>query len=311
MKTLLCLLYFLGVFLGGAIADEGRLVDAVVAWVGDEPVMLSQLESSQVHYRAQGLLPEGPSDGEQLRATLEQWIDRRLLVREARRLGLEPPAGVLENRLMRTLESLEEKAGGPVRFEKMLEASGETRASFRNDLRERLEEEWLASRVVAREVVVTPDELTVFAGEREDNGVPVMRYVLGHLFLPERPDAQDVLRAEVENIRNGKAFYDAARLFVERYVGRGAQAGNLGVMVPDELHPDLVQALEGMSEGEVTEPVRTDRGWHVLYLERQTTADQILRARKFEEKWDAMAARLREDCRIEVFEDFFQTEMGK
>lgn len=48
--------------------------------------------------------------------------------------------------------------------------------------------------------------------------------------------------------------------------------GDLGVVVPGQLHPDLEAAAFGLQRGQVSEPLHTPAGWHVVWRHAPTQA---------------------------------------
>lgn len=56
-----------------------------------------------------------------------------------------------------------------------------------------------------------------------------------------------------------------------------ANGGDIGWMRPEALDPAIQAAVAGMSEGQVSEPVRTPFGWHVLKLEARHEGQAQLR----------------------------------
>jgi peptidyl-prolyl cis-trans isomerase NIMA-interacting 1 len=68
-------------------------------------------------------------------------------------------------------------------------------------------------------------------------------------------------------------FGELARQFSED-TRTSLQSGDLGPLAPGELHPDLEQAIAGLAPGQVSEPVESPWGFHVL----QRTEVQLVQA---------------------------------
>lgn len=81
-----------------------------------------------------------------------------------------------------------------------------------------------------------------------------------HILVPSKEDAQ---KAEAE-LKNGKSFNDVAREFSK---GPSAEnGGDLGWFKKGDVVPAFGDAVFKMKPGEVSDPVQTRFGWHVIKL---------------------------------------------
>ncbi|MCD8479140.1 MAG: peptidylprolyl isomerase [Candidatus Cloacimonetes bacterium] len=91
---------------------------------------------------------------------------------------------------------------------------------------------------------------------------------------PSDKDFEDVKRAAVE-IRNralaGESFKDLAVEYSDD-PGSGQNGGSLGVFGKGQMVPEFEAAAFALKEGEISEPVRTNFGWHVILCERIVSA---------------------------------------
>jgi len=297
---------------GGAasLPFAGRTVDRIVAWIDDEPVALSEVEKAITEYQARGDVPIGPPDLGRMRRALQFWIDEELLLREAQRLGVEAPGEVIDNEVDPMIERIESREGGPAEFDRLLERTGETRASLRDRLRRQLRREWTIARFVQSRVNISDADVQAFEKERQAQGQATVRYHVSHFFLPMPPTASESDWKEAEEAgyqlrmaaARGGDFLAAAQELAQRRTAQGAQAGRLGALEPSELDPALLAALKNTDVNRTTDPIRTDRGVHVLFLERTTTARQILSALRFDEEKAKMVAELRNRSTIRVID---------
>jgi len=96
------------------------------------------------------------------------------------------------------------------------------------------------------------------------------------LFLPESEEDEESVRAEAlqvaERARSGADFAGLAAAFSNDSVTSGS-GGSLGSFGPEELLPELAEAIFEMAPGEVSEPIRTSDGFHVVLLESLTPAE--------------------------------------
>lgn len=83
-----------------------------------------------------------------------------------------------------------------------------------------------------------------------------------HILVKTKEDA-DAIEAR---LKKGEAFEKLAK---EKSVDKssGAEGGDLGWFTGDKMLPDFTKAVLKLKKGEVSQPVKTDFGWHVIRLE--------------------------------------------
>ena len=204
-------------------------------------------------------------------------VDELLLIQRGRELGLalgdEQFKGIVDN--IKKSNNLEDEA----QFQAALKQEGMTMA----DLRRQLERQMLASEAQRRDVVdkisVTEAEAkTYYEGHAQEFTTPsevTLREVLIEVPVSDRGvnvAEDDAVRAETEAIRKrlvaGEPF---ARLAAE--VSDAASKANGGLIGPigrDELAEALRTQIDKMKVGDLTEIIRTPRGYQILKLESRT-----------------------------------------
>jgi peptidyl-prolyl cis-trans isomerase SurA len=291
-----------------AAQPAGQVLERVVAWVDDEPVMLTELEEALVQYQSDGTLAPGPTTEENLRAALKRYINEKLILRQAKKQGIKVEPEELDNRVDALIERLAERNGGIEAFNAAISARGITPVVFRQRLREQMEQEWMIARALSGRISITDEEVRDFVAQREAEGKPVKRYALTHAFLTVAPEAGTEAWDEAEadlymllaKARRKGDFTAEVVAWAKARTKEGGEAGSLGIVSPDELDPALAKALEKLKEGESTEPVRTDRGVHVLHLQRITTPREILHAERYREARKEWVTKLRRDASIQT-----------
>ncbi|MDT8450993.1 MAG: SurA N-terminal domain-containing protein [Wenzhouxiangellaceae bacterium] len=103
-------------------------------------------------------------------------------------------------------------------------------------------------------------------------------------------EAQALAESLKERIDQGEAFDALAEEYSDD-PGSAAQGGDLGWIEPDVMMPAFEEALYALEAGEVSEPVQTEFGWHLIKL---TEIDEP-RGQTFEEARDEIAAEIREE----------------
>jgi peptidyl-prolyl cis-trans isomerase SurA len=112
-------------------------------------------------------------------------------------------------------------------------------------------------------------------------------------------------------VKGGQDFGQLARL--HSVDGSSTRGGDLGWLYPGETVPDFERAMNALKPGEVSEPVQTPFGWHLIQvLERRTsagsdhnriTARMALRERKSDEAYQDWLRQLRDRTYVEIRPD--------
>jgi len=121
-------------------------------------------------------------------------------------------------------------------------------------------------------------------------------------------DAQHRLEDLKERIENGGNFVELARQYSED--GTAAKGGELGWVNPGDTVPDFEKAMNALQPGQVSAPVRSPFGWHLIQvLERRNQdmskeaarlkARQEIRARKADEAYQDWLRELRDRAYVE------------
>ena len=112
-----------------------------------------------------------------------------------------------------------------------------------------------------------------------------------------------------ERLANGAAkFEDLARLYSND--GSAGKGGDLGWIYPGDTVPDFERAMNSLKPGEVSQPVESPFGFHLIeVLERKTEevsrerqrllARQTLREQKLEEAYEDWLRQLRDRAYVE------------
>lgn len=147
---------------------------------------------------------------------------------------------------------------------------------------------------------------------------PVQETHVRHILL--RPseiqsinDARTTLTQLRERIMNGEDFATLARTYSEDAVS-AANGGDLGWVRPKQLVPPFERAMDALKPGDVSEPVETPFGLHLIQVlgrreqtiagerERIAAREQI-HARKADDRYEQWLRQLRDDAYVEYMLD--------
>ena len=177
---------------------------------------------------------------------------------------------------------------------------------FRREAQVRVEYIRLDAEALAAEVDVSDDAVRELHEERMQASADDAERSLRHILVQVAPDADD---AEVEQAREaiiaarsrieeGEGFAEVA-VEVSDDSGSARQGGDLGTVSRGDLVAPFADAAWNLAPGELSDPVRTEFGWHLIEVtEAGETADVA-----FEEVADELRQEIAEDrARQRVFE---------
>lgn len=113
-----------------------------------------------------------------------------------------------------------------------------------------------------------------------------------------------------QRVLDGESFADLAREHSED-IGSMLQGGDLGWTMPGQMVPAFDEMMNNTEVGEVSEPFKSQFGWHILTVEERREQDMsdrmirnqaanLLRERRFDEELQTWLAEIREEVYIEI-----------
>ncbi len=288
---------------------QAEVIEQVLVKVNGDIVTKSDFERMQVDFlrqrpELQNVTPDSPELQKAVAESTPQLIlsavDELLLVQRVRELGYvmtdEQFKGVLDNIKKDNNIDTDEK------FNEALKQEGMTLA----DLRRQLEKNMLETRVQQNEVLakisVTEDEAhAYYDAHKNDFTTPselMLREILIAVPATDRGvnvAQDDAAKAKAEDIRHrlmaGEPF---ARLAGEVSDATSkANGGLIGPIKSDELAPALQTMLGKMKVGDVSEVIRTQRGYQLLVIESRTEQ----KVKNFDEARQDISDRIAEEKR--------------
>ena len=142
---------------------------------------------------------------------------------------------------------------------------------------------------LANNVILAPDAVQAAYDERYLDAVPETEYNASHILVGTEEEAN----AAIRKIDDGASFADTA---MELSTGpSGPNGGELGWFGPGRMVPQFEDAVRQLEVGEVSQPVQTPFGWHVIRLNdtRVPTAPPI----------DAVRAELEQELLYEALDN--------
>lgn len=263
-------------------AEERELVDRIVAIVNEDVVTWSELQEAVGPY----LEGAGPTkQREQLmKDALEQLVSDRLLNQQV----AEAQITVDDDEVERAIEDIcRQNNITREQLRQAVEQRGLAMGQYQEDLklqlvRLKLIDMKVRSRVVVPESDIRQEYEAESALETREELVQIR-----HIFLRYDEGAAEAERARVmerakaarERVVKGESFAEVAKALSEGPTA--SSGGDLGEMPQASLLPELAKAMKGMKEGQLSQPIVTPNGIHVVLLEaRRQKAPEGYEAKK-------------------------------
>ncbi|HMA77463.1 MAG TPA: peptidylprolyl isomerase [Candidatus Krumholzibacteriaceae bacterium] len=259
---------------------EKKVIDRVIAIVEDKAVLQSEFE---IEYKRL-LLQIGDTENitaerkrEIRKEVLEGLVADLLMAVHAERIGIEVEQESIDAQVQEAIERNKREIGGEEAFKRELKKNGITVQQLRMQWREKIKSRQLIQKLMYREVMgqinIKEEELREYYRENIQGTSmrPATVKLAQILILPEpsgksKEIALEKIREIEKRLKNGEAFSGLAEKYSE---GPSAKyGGNLGFLKLDELNnPDFVEAVRKLEVGEVSPPVLTDFGYHLIKLD--------------------------------------------
>ena len=122
-------------------------------------------------------------------------------------------------------------------------------------------------------------------------------------------DAKHKLAGLLDRIKHGEKFEELARLFSQD--GSAPKGGDLGWIYPGDTVPDFERAMNQLQPGEVSQPIQSPFGFHLIEVlerrvqdvsadRRRMAARQVLRERKMDEAYQDWLRQIRDSAYVEI-----------
>ncbi|MFA0790955.1 peptidylprolyl isomerase [Microbulbifer echini] len=267
--------------IASTVTAQVQTLDRVVAVVDEDVVMASELAQriNTIASQIQAQQVQAPPIDILRRQVLEQLIIERLQLQMASRAGVT----ISESELDQAIARVQQNASvSPEEFRQRLRADGMTVKSFRQQIRQELMIRRVEQGSVNRRIQITDQDIDNFLRSKEGEFWKSPQYELGHILIPisSSAPASEVTQAREkaedlsQQVRGGADF---RRLAIANSAGQNALAGgDLGWRKTVELPTLFADALNGLKVGDVSEPFRSDAGFHLLKIHAQKGASEQL-----------------------------------
>jgi peptidyl-prolyl cis-trans isomerase SurA len=254
-----------------AQAAEVVKMDRIVAIVDQAVVTEQELESRiatvTAQFKKQGT--ELPAEAILRKQILERLITDTLQLQYAAQTGLK----VDDNQLDKTIGRIaEQNQLSLAEFTEALAKDGVSMTKFRADIRNEITLARLREREVDGRVNVSESEIDNFLTSQAANNENQDEYEIAHLLIrtPEEGATEDIQKAKIKvdkalsELNGGVSFAKVSASYSD--APNALEGGSLGWKSAAQMPALFLDALKAMKVGEVSAPLRSPNGFHVLKL---------------------------------------------
>jgi parvulin-like peptidyl-prolyl isomerase len=241
-----------------------------VATVDGEPIHPKDLERvTAALLTANGRNLDELSDADRkkaFRSTLDDMITDKLVARHSAN------EAVSDVEVEKRYNDLRNQYGA--NFDAEIKKSGQTPDQIRRNIHTQIAQQQWIERRIAPDIKVTPEEVEKFYKESPPNRFDAPEMVrASHILVAVRRDAppEDVLAAETKindlaaRVKKGESFEALAKQYSDDPKAKET-SGDLDYFSRERIMPEFADAAFKLKVGEVSAPVRTQFGYHLIKL---------------------------------------------
>ncbi|HPB24279.1 MAG TPA: peptidylprolyl isomerase [Bacteroidales bacterium] len=269
-KTVLLLLFLTSSVAGIAQQNSEKiLIDEVVAVVGSNIVLYSDIENEYFQYLMQGST-KGPGLKCQI---LEEVMFQKLLLTQAEIDSVTVTDKQVESELDRRMRYFIDQIGSK---EKLEEYFKKTVLQIKEEMRSKIRDYLLIQNVQAKltqNVKITPTEVTEFFNAISPDSLPLVGSQIEVAQIVKKAvisqDEVNMVKEKLNGLRErvlkGEDFATLANLYSED-PGSMTKGGELGFVGRGELFTEFEAAAFSLKPGEVSPIVKTQKGYHIIQM---------------------------------------------
>ena len=251
-------------------SSMSQTIDKIVAVVGDEIVLKSDIETQYLQYLSQGY-----TDKNAVKCQItEDILYQKLLVHQAKIDSIDVGEDEVNKELERRLSTFISELGSKVALE---EYFGKSINDIKSELYDIIYNQILSQRMqsnITSTINITPKEVKSFYQELEKNEnlpiIPTKFQISQIVKIPEiNPNEKSRIRKKLisfrDRINNGEDFKVLATLYSDD-TESAKNGGELGFVNRGDLVPEFESAAFSLKGNEISEVIETKFGYHIIQL---------------------------------------------
>lgn len=278
---------------------RAEVKNRIIATVDGEPITAHELRRYVKDRNAESV-PE--------RDSLQALITDKLLEREIKSLGI----AAHDDEIDRYIQEIQTRNGmDEERFKQALATQGITLEAYRVRVKNEIEKAQLVNREIRSRVNISPEEIKrhydAHLAEYETDERVRVREILFAVDQGADDAAVERGRAKAEEVRKmAQSGSDFAALMKQFSDAPGAdKGGDLGTFARGQMERPLEEAAFSLKKAEISAPVRTSTGFHLLQVEERISSGH----KPFDDVKDDIRERLYNDALEERFQNWISHDL--
>lgn len=268
-NSILCLLALV-ILSKNSQAQDNMVVEKIIGKVDNYIVLKSDLEKAYLEFLSSGETAKANTKCE----ILESLVINKLMMAKAEIDSVIVLEDEVTSNLNRRLQAMIAQIGSE---EKIEQYYGKTIAEFREELRERMKEQLTVQKMqnhITQDIKVTPSEVKKFFNKLPADSLPYFSTEVSIAQIVKVPtvskEQKEQVRKKLNDIRKrivegGEDFETLAKEYSEE-PGAKNSGGNIGFFKRGELASEYEAAALKMKPGDISQPVETTFGFHLIQL---------------------------------------------
>ena len=263
------------------LSETGQKLDGIAAVVNDGVVLQSELDAqtAMIVNRLRGENTPLPPFNILRQQILESLVIKEIQLQRAARAGIRIP----DEMLNRAMSDIARRNGITLSdLPGLLEQDGMSYSAYRREMREQMTIERLRQRDVISRIGVNPRELEEYLAREAGAAYLNNRYKVSHILISvpaaASPDEIDLATGEARDLYEQlEAGADFAQLAVAYSDAQTAlDGGSMGWREGDALPTLFAEIVPAMQPGEISVPVRTNSGFHIIKLDAMEGTEAVM-----------------------------------
>ena len=257
-------------------------LDKIIVVVNEDVITQHELDSRTDEYKQKLRLSDLSEKDKNIltKQVLQKMIRTRIQLQRAEKFGITIDDVAL-NRVLEKIANNNKLSLPELRT--AIQAEGMSFSNFREQARNDLIIKQLQQRIIANKITVTDQEIQQFIKISNSSKQTDNSYHLSHILIstPESAKPEDIQKAKDKanklyaEIIQGGNFSDIA---LRHSNGRNAlNGGDLGDRKANELPVAFINAIKDIRDGEVTQPIRSASGFHILKLNKSSQQKSVIK----------------------------------
>lgn len=274
MKKVVAILFIAFSLIIGAQAQGAQLVDKVIARVGSEYILLSDVEDELLYVKKN---KPGITDDYKCKI-LENLITQKMIIYQAKLDSVEVKDEEIDLELDTRFERILASMNGDEEFFKEYYGATvpEMKERYRDDQRQQILAQTMQQQLMEK-VKITPKEVAEFYNQIPKDSLPFLNSEVELAELVLKPQVNQENRQKslstIEELHRrvtvgNESFEDLAKKY-SKDVESAKQGGDLGFARRGSYVPAFEAAAFSLKQGEISDIIETDFGFHVLKLEER------------------------------------------